>query len=127
MNTFELAKKFLANQHYQVLEDDCSDRHIAFRYQMNTLHFWSNDEDEHFFFMTLHNFTEVTDENVSQVKENCYRINKDAKLVKLYILNDIIIAAAEVYYLAEADFNFQMANALKHLVAAKIMYKKLDD
>lgn len=127
MNTFELAKTFIANRRYQVLDEDSSDGHIAFRFQMNTIHFWASDDDDHFFFMTLPNFTDVTDENIVQVKENCHQINKTAKLIKLYVLNDVILAAAEIYYLAEDDFNFQMLNALKHLVAAKVMYKKLDE
>ena len=116
MNTFELAKAFLASHRYQILDEDSSDGHIAFRFQINTIHFWGNPDDEHFFFMTLPNFTDVTDENIAQ-----------AKLVKLYILNDVVLAAAEVYYMAEEDFNFQMKNALKHLVVAKTMYKKLEE
>ena len=127
MNTFEMAKAFLASHRYQILDEDSSDGHIAFRFQMNTIYFWANSEDEHFFFMTLPNFTDVTEENMAQVKERCHEINKNAKLVKLYVLNDVILAAAEVYYLAEDDFKFQMLNALKHLVAAKVMYKKLDE
>lgn len=127
MSTFELAKEFIANQRYQRLDEDGAEDHIAFRFQMNTIHFWGNSEDEHFFFMTLSNFTDVTEENIAQVKENCHQINKEAKLVKLYVLNDVILAAAEVYYLTEDDFKFQMLNALKHLVAAKVMYKKLDE
>lgn len=127
MSTFELAKEFIASQRYQMLEEDSSDGRITFCFQMNTIHFWGNSGDEHFFFMTLPNFTDVTEENIAQVKENCHQINKEAKLVKLYVLNDLILAAAEVYYLAENYFKFQMLNALKHLVAAKVMYKKLDE
>lgn len=127
MSTFELAKEFIASQRYQMLEEDSSDGHIAFRFQMNTIYFWGNSEDEHFFFMTLPNFTDVTEENMAQVKERCHEINKNAKLVKLFVFHDVILAAAEVYYLAEDDFKFQMLNALKHLVAAKVMYKKLDE
>lgn len=127
MSTFELAKELIASRRYQILDEDSSDGHIAFRFQMNTIHFWGNSEDENFFFMTLPNFTDVTEENIAQVKENCHQINKEAKLVKLYVLNDVILAAAEVYYIAEDDFKFQMLNALKLLVAAKVMYKKLDE
>lgn len=127
MSTFELAKEFIVSKRYQRLDEDGAEDHIAFRFQMNTIHFWGNSEDEHFFFMTLPNFTDVTEENIAQVKENCHQINKEAKLVKLYVLNDVILAAAEVYYLTEDDFKFQMLNALKHLVAAKVMYKKLDE
>ena len=127
MRTFDLAKEFIANQRYQISDEDSSDGHIAFRFQMNTIHFWGHSEDEHFFFMTLPNFTEVTEENIAQVKENCHKINSEAKLVKLYVLGDVILADAEFYYLAEEDFKFQMMNALKHLVAAKVMYNKLDE
>ena len=70
---------------------------------------------------------DVNEYNIEQVKENCHQVNKDAKLVKLYILDEVIIASAEIYYLAEEDFNFQMNNALKQLIAAKTMYKKLDN
>ena len=127
MRTFDLAKEFIVNQRYQISDEDSSDGHIAFRFQMNTIHFWGHSEDEHFFFMTLPNFTEVTEENIAQVKENCHKINSEAKLVKLYVLGDVILADAEFYYLAEEDFKFQMMNALKHLVAAKVMYNKLDE
>ena len=126
MDTFGLAKELINDKRYQILDEDSSDGHIAFRFQMNTIHFWSNDEDEHFFCVTLPNFVDVTEENIAQVKENCHQINKDAKLVKLYVLNDVILAATELYYLTQEDFNFQMLNALKHLVAAKQMYKKLN-
>ena len=64
MSTFELAKAFLASHRYQILDEDSSDGHIAFRFQINTIHFWGNPDDEHFFFMTLPNFTDVTEENI---------------------------------------------------------------
>lgn len=127
MNTFELAIEFIADQRYRVLAEDCSDGHIAFRFRMNTIHLWANDKDEHFFLMTLPNFTNVTKDNIALVKENCYQVNLEAKLVKLYIIDDVIVAAAEVYYLAEDDFKFQMLNSLKHLVAAKAMYGRLEE
>ncbi len=125
MNTYELAKKFIAGQRYRVCYEECSEGCIVFRYQMNTMHIFVNTEDEHFLFMTLLNFTDVTKENLEQVEENCHQLNKETKLVKFYVMNDMILATVEAYYLAEEDFNFQMMNALKHLVEAKVMYKKL--
>lgn len=128
MNKFDLAKEYLSMLRYQILEEDAEEGYLSFRYQMNTIYFFGNpNDDEHFFFMTLPDFTEVTAENMAQVKENCHRINKDAKLVKLYVMGDVILATAEIYYLAEDDFRFQMKTALQHLVAAKVMYKKLDE
>lgn len=126
MDTFDLAKEYISSKRYQIMNDDRSSGHIAFRYQMNTIHFWANSEDTDFFIMTLSNFADVTKDNVSQVKEICHQVNKDAKLIKLYLLNDVILASAEVYYLAKDDFEFQMQNALRHLVAGKVMYKKIE-
>ena len=63
---------------------------------------------------------------MAQVKENCNQINQEIKLVKFYVLNDLIVAAAEAFYLDENDFKFQMRNALKHLVAAKVIFQKRD-
>ena len=126
MSTLELAKEYITSQRYQILDEDSSDLHIAFRYQMNTVHFWGDLEDEHFFFISLPNFTDVTEKNMAQVKENCNQINQEIKLVKLYVLNDLIVAAAEAFYLDENDFKFQMRNALKHLVAAKVIFQKRD-
>lgn len=127
MSTFELAKRFIIDRKYQIVDEDNAAGYIAFRFQLNTIRFWANGDDDHFFFLTLPGFTGVTAENMVQVKEKCHQINKDAKLVKLYIMHDIIWAAAELYYLAKKDFDFQMLNALKHLVAAKVMYKKLEE
>lgn len=127
MSTFELAKEFLTSHRYQILDEDSSDGHIAFRFQMNTLHFWANGDDDHFVFISLPNFVPVTEENIAQVKENCHHVNRETKLVKMYVLGNVVLAAAEVYYLAKDDFEFQVMNALKHLVAAKVMYKKLDE
>ena len=84
MSTFELAKEFIASQRYQMLDEDGADDHIAFRFQMNTIHFWGNSEDEHFFFMTLPNFADVTEGNIAQVKEKCHQINKEMKMVKMF-------------------------------------------
>ena len=127
MNSFELAKEFLASRRYRIVEEDSTDGHISFRYQMNTIHFWGSEDDEKFLVVTLTNFTEVTEENLAQVKENCHQINREVKLVKLYTINDCILAAAENYYMAAEDFNFQFKNALGHLVAAKVMYQKLEE
>lgn len=126
MDTFDLAKEYISSKRYQIMNDDRSSGHIAFRYQMNTIHFWANSEDTDFFIMTLSNFADVTKDNVSQVKEICHQVNKDAKLIKLYLLNDVILASAEVYYLAKDDFEFQINNALRHLLAGKVMYKKIE-
>ena len=127
MNTFELVKKIIKNRQYQILEEDSADGYMAFRYQMNTMHFWANNDDHHFFFVTLPNFVDITSENIEQVIENCHQVNKAVKSVKLYVLNSVILAVAEMFYLAEEDFVFQLENALKLLVEANVKYKRLNE
>jgi hypothetical protein len=61
------------------------------------------------------------------VKEKCHEVNREVKLAKLYTINDVVLAATEVYYLAEEDFMFQIKNALGHLVAAKVMFNQLGE
>lgn len=127
MDTFELAQKYFADHNYRIIEIETANQVITLRFQMNTIHFWCSPNDSHFFCLALPNFTDVNEYNIEQVKEKCHKVNRDAKQVKLYVLDEVIIASVEVYYLAEEDFNFQMNNALKQLIAAKTMYKKLDN
>ena len=51
MKSIEFAKEYISKQGFKLLDD--SDEHIAFRYQMNVIHLWGNEEEENFFFMTL--------------------------------------------------------------------------
>ena len=127
MNTFELAKEYIEDKHFQIITEDASDEHISFRYQLNTIHFWGDSDFRNYFFMTLPDFDEVTEQNVDCIKELCYLVSKEAKMVKLYVVDNIILASAELYYLTCEDFRFQLQNALNHLIAAKLMYKRLKD
>ena len=67
MNSYDLAKTFIAERGYRILEDEADDRHIAFRFQMNTIHLYCNPDDDNFIMITLPNFTNVTDDNIAQV------------------------------------------------------------
>ena len=49
MKSIEFAKEYVSKQGFKLLDD--SDEHIAFRYQMNVIHLWGNEEEENFFFM----------------------------------------------------------------------------
>lgn len=125
METFELAKEYLTSKRYKILDEDREAGHIAFRYQMNTIHFIGYSDDSNFFYLSLPGMSDIKDENMLQVKENCHKINRDTKLVKLYVLDDVLVVATEIYYLAKDDFTFQMTNALQHLIAAKVKYYQL--
>ena len=51
MKSIEFAKEYISKQGFKLLDD--SDEHIAFRYQMNVIHLWGNEEEENFFFLNL--------------------------------------------------------------------------
>lgn len=125
MDSVKFAKEYISSLGFKLLDE--GEEYIAFRYQMNVIHLWGNREEENFFMMTLSNFADVTEENIGRVKEICHKINAEKKQVKLYVLNDVILATTEIYYMAQEDFNFQMRIALKHLISAKVAYRKLDD
>lgn len=125
MKSIELAMEYLAANNYRIVSHD--DSHIIFRYRMNTLCFWKNDSDEHFFVLMLPRLDEVTGENRRHVSELCMKVNAGIKQVKLYLLDDAVMAAAELYSMAADDFAFQFGRALQNLVAAKVMYRKMDN
>ncbi len=120
MECIEFARNYISDYGFRVLDD--GDGHLAFRYQMNIIHFFCNSDEENFFVMTLSIFEKVTAANIGVAKELCHKINAEKKQVKLYVMKDVVLAAAEVYFLAEEDFQLQMKKALQNLVSAKVMY-----
>lgn len=120
----ELIKKVLEDGNYKVVEEN--EEQITIRYQMNQLHIFPSSEDDQFVTVLLPNFAEVTEENFAEVVMRCHKINEQMKQVKLYTLNEIIIAAAEFYYMEEADLAYQLRIALNGVVAAKVNYRNLE-
>ena len=126
MTTFELGKEFITSKQYKVIKENSDEGLIAFRYQLNTINFHTQEEDEHFFYLNLPLLFDEAETNIAQVKENCHKLNSKNKLVKFYTNNKFIVASAEMFYLSKRDFMFQIKNALKYLVASKVAYKKLE-
>ena len=123
-NKLELIKKVLEIGKYKVVEED--EDQITIRFQMNQLHIYPSSEDDQFVTVLLPNFTEVTEENFAEVVMRCHKLNQQMKQVKLYTFNKVIIAAAEFYYMEEADLAYQLKIAFNSVVAAKVNYRKLD-
>lgn len=46
------------------------------------------------------------------------------KQVKLYTINDVIIAASEFYYQGKKDLSYQVKIGLSSVIAAKVSYNK---
>ena len=126
MKSFELAKEYLQSKQYKIFDEDGSQGYLLFGYQLNKLQFFGDDSDDNYYSISLVMFDDVTEENRQYIIEKCHCVNKDAKQVKMYIIDNVLIVAAEVYYLSEEDFKFQMKIALNNLVAAKVRYNKLD-
>ena len=116
----QLTKRYAKEFGFKILTEEAN--YIVFKYQMNSIHVWSKDDDEHFIMITLPNFDEVTEGRINEIKNRCYIINKEMKQIKLYVMDGIILAAAEIYFMDERDFTFQMERALNNLITAKFMY-----
>ena len=123
--TYNFIKDIVESWKYKVLDDD--DEQIVIRYQMNIIHICPNEEDESFVSVLLTGFDEITEENYSDVVMRCHKLNEKMKQVKLYTINDVIIAASEFFYMEKDDLAFQMKLALKNLIAAKVNYQNYDN
>ena len=121
---YELIKKIIEDGKYKVLEDD--GEHITIRYQLNVLHISPSQGDDNFVSVLLPNFADVTEENFAEVVMRCHKLNEQMKQVKLYTINDVLIASAEFYYMEENDLAYQLKIALNSVVAAKVNYRKLE-
>ena len=119
---YELLKKVVEDSKYKVLEDD--GEHIIIRYQLNSIHLCPSSDDDRFVSILLPNFAEVTEDNYADVVTQCHKLNEQMKQVKLYTVNDVIIAAAEFYYQGKKDLAYQVQIGLSSVVAAKVSYNK---
>ena len=121
---YELIKKIVEDGKYKVMEDD--GEHIIIRYQLNILHISPSQGDDNFVSVFLPNFSDVTEENYAEVVMRCHKLNEQMKQVKLYTINDVIIAASEFFYMDEDDLAYQFKISLGSVIAAKVNYLKLD-
>ena len=119
---YEMLKKVVEDGKYKVLEDDGES--IIIRYQLNSIHICPSADDERFVSILLPNFAEVSEDNYADVVMRCHKLNEQMKQVKLYTINDVIIAAAEFYYQGKKDLSYQVKLGLSSVIAAKVSYHK---
>ena len=119
---YELLKKVVEEGKYKVLEAD--EEHIIIRYQLNSIHLCPSSDGDRFVSILLPNFAEVTEDNYADVVTQCHKLNEQMKQVKLYTINDVIIAAAEFYYQGKKDLAYQVKIGLSSVIAAKVSYNK---
>lgn len=121
---YEAIKKVLEEGKYKIQEDD--GEQITIRYQLKSIHIFPSSDDDQFISVLLPNFADVTEESYADVVMRCHKLNEQMKQVKLYTINDVLIASAEFYYMEEKDLAYQLKIALNSVVAAKVNYRKLE-
>ena len=121
---YELIQKVIKDGKYKVLEDD--GEHIVIKYQLNSVHICPSSEEDRFVSILLPNFADVTEKNFPDVVMRCHKLNETMKQVKLYTINDVLIAGAEFFYMEEEDLAYQFKIALSSVLAAKVNYRKLE-
>lgn len=122
---YELIQKVIKDGKYKVLEDD--GEHIIIKYQLNLIHICPSLDEDRFVSILLPNFADVTEENFPDVVMRCHKLNETMKQVKLYTVNDILIAGVEFFYMEEEDLAYQVRIALNSVLAAKVNYRKLEN
>ena len=121
---YELIQKVIKDGKYKVLEDD--GENIIIKYQLNSIHICPSSEEDQFVTILLSNFADVTEDNFPDVVMRCHKLNETMKQVKLYTVDDVLIAGAEFFYMEEEDLAYQVKIDLNSVLAAKVNYKKLD-
>lgn len=117
-------KKAIEAGKYKVLDDN--EEQFTIRYQLNSIHICPSAGDDHFVSIMLPIFADVTKDNFTDVVMRCHKLNGQLKQVKLYLINDIIIAAAEFYYQGIKDLTYQIKVGLNNVISAKVSYLKQD-
>ena len=94
MKTSEMVFNYLKSQGLMPEFDERNN--ILFKYQMKTFLYFSDDNDEAFFNLTLPRIFDVTDENRMEVFEAINEVNETTKVVKLTIAGDSVWCATEI-------------------------------
>ena len=121
-NNYEAIKKVLEEGKYKIQEEN--GEQITIRYQLNSIHIFPSSDDDQFVSVLLPNFADVTEESYNDVVMRCHKLNEQMKQVKLYTINDVIIAASEFYYQGKKDLAYQVKIGLSSVIAAKVSYNK---
>lgn len=121
---YELVKQVVEENNYRVLEED--GEFIIIRYQLNAMNICPSVEDDNFVTILLTKFADVTEDNFAEVVMRCHILNKQLKQVKLYTIDNALVAASEFFFLDKDDLAFQIKQSLTNLIKAKVEYKKYE-
>ena len=122
--TIEYIRNYISERKFEILGED--DNHLAFKYQLNNIYVFFNEEVEDFVSFTLSNFDKVTEENFSEIIMRCHNLTRQLMQVKFYTIDETVIASYEFHFLDEDDLEFQIETALDCLINAKVQYKTFD-
>lgn len=123
MNCINFAREFIENKGFEIT--DQNEDHISFRYQMNNVHLFADDDEDDFAIVTIPNFIDINDDNILQVKDICNQVNAEKKMVKMFVAQNVIFSSSEIFFLGKEDFLFNFEKAFKTVIAAKTLFKRL--
>ncbi len=123
MNTFDRVRRYVEQHGYRV--ETFAEGIFRFRYQLNSVHAVTSEDDPQFLVLTLPGVEQVFAESRAEVVERCQMMTARCKLVKAYVVKDHVSLSVEFYYKDEDDFDALFAQALTTLVAARGQYRKM--
>lgn len=115
-------KDIIADMNLKVVAED--NDHVAVRYQFNDIYFVYNKDNDNYLSVILSEFDSADDDNRDAKIAFCNELSYTMKVVKFSVIQRVIIASYEFFFLNEDDFKYHVKKSLNILVAAKNNYIK---
>lgn len=99
---------------------------IMLRYQLKTLFFLVNDDDEeNFVNVILPQFAEIDDGEETLYLAACNKVTRGTRMVKVYVDQTFknITASCEFYYANDESLEFNLQKALSILAIIRTLYR----
>ncbi len=94
MNAKELVLDFLRKEGFTPTVDERNN--IVFKYQMTTYVFFTDENDDEFFQLTMPAIYDVTEDNREIVLEAANKVNQSMKVIKIIVTQDSVWVLFEI-------------------------------
>ena len=94
MNAKELVLDFLRKQGFTPTVDERNN--VVFKYQMTTYVFFTDENDDEFFQLTMPAIYDVTEDNRELVLEAANKVNQSMKVIKVIVTQDSVWVLFEI-------------------------------
>lgn len=115
-------KDIVTDMNLKVVAED--NDHVAVRYQFNDIYFVYNKDNDNYLSVILSEFDSADDDNRNAKIAFCNELSYTMKVVKFNVIQRVIIASYEFFFLNEDDLKYHVTKSLNLLVAAKNNYNK---